>query len=58
MAAEYQSMVDICCSSLMGQIRTFNEDQLKLLLENEERLDIMIKQMPQVLLYFFSLFCF
>ncbi|CAD5226185.1 unnamed protein product [Bursaphelenchus okinawaensis] len=47
MGSNYESLVDMCSGSLMSQIRTFNEEQLRLLLDQESKLDAMIEQMPQ-----------
>ncbi|CAD5231122.1 unnamed protein product [Bursaphelenchus xylophilus] len=47
MGSNYESLVDMCSSSLMNQIRTFNEEQLRLLLDDNRRIDGMIEQMPQ-----------
>ncbi|KAI6185221.1 VPS37 C-terminal domain-containing protein [Aphelenchoides fujianensis] len=42
----YESVVDACVSSLMADIRQYNEDQLQALFNDEARLETMISDLP------------
>ncbi|KAL3103274.1 hypothetical protein niasHS_002460 [Heterodera schachtii] len=45
---DYESVVDICVSTLMSKLRNYTEDQLQNLLQDESRLNAMVDSMPQV----------
>ncbi|KAI6190464.1 VPS37 C-terminal domain-containing protein [Aphelenchoides bicaudatus] len=49
MASAYESTVDMCVSSLMSQVRTYNEDQLQTLLNDDSRIESMVNSLPQLL---------
>jgi hypothetical protein len=48
MSSDYESTIDMCVNSLMSQIRTFNEDQLQSLLNDDSRIEAMLTTLPQV----------
>lgn len=45
----YETVLEVCINSLMLQVRNYNEDQLKNLLNNEEQLNQMVDSLPQVI---------
>lgn len=46
----YETVLEVCINSLMSQICNYNEDQLKSLVIDEDRLNVMVDSMPQVFL--------
>lgn len=45
---DYESVVDICASTLISKIRNYTDDQLQSLLQDEDRMNAMVDSIPQV----------